>query len=126
MKEKEATQCYDQMLIVEKYETVISYLYPIAQNLPRRHAVARDMFLETLLGQVELFIVAGKSNQASRLYQADAGLAMLRFWLRFLGKKQVRGITPHQMEVAQVLISEVGKILGAWITRLKGKGHTGN
>ena len=126
MKEKEATQCYDQMLIVEKYETVISYLYPIAQNLPRKHAVARDMFLETLLGQVELFIVAGKSNQTSRLYQADAGLAMLRFWLRFLGKKQVHGITPHQMEVAQVLIAEVGKILGSWVSRLKGKGQTGN
>jgi len=86
VEEKEATKCYDQMLIVEKYETVISYLYPIAQNLPRKHAVARDLFLETLLGQVNLFIVAGKSNQASRLYQADAGLAMLRFWLRFLGK----------------------------------------
>jgi len=25
-----------------------------------------------------------------------------------------------------VLIAEVGKILGAWITRLKGKGQTGN
>lgn len=55
----EATRCYDQMLIVEKYEKVISYLYPIAQSLPRAHGVARNMFLESLLGQVELFIVAG-------------------------------------------------------------------
>ncbi len=27
--EKEVTQCYEQMNIVEKYETVIAYLYPI-------------------------------------------------------------------------------------------------
>lgn len=39
--EKEAVQSYEQMLIVEKYETVIAYLYPIAQNLPRRHGTAR-------------------------------------------------------------------------------------
>lgn len=123
--DKEATKCYDQMLIVEKYETVILYLYPIAQNLPRKHGVVRDMFLQTLLEQVNLFVVAGKTSQASRLYQADAGLAMLRFWLRFLSKDQIRGITPHQMETAQALIAEVGRILGSWIMRQKGKGHVG-
>ena len=39
--EKEVTQCYEQMNIVEKYETVIAYLYPIAQNIPRKHGVAK-------------------------------------------------------------------------------------
>jgi hypothetical protein len=28
------------MAIVEKYERVISYLYPIAQSMPRKHGVA--------------------------------------------------------------------------------------
>ena len=37
--EKEVTQCYEQMNIVEKYETVIAYLYPIAQNIPRKRSV---------------------------------------------------------------------------------------
>lgn len=120
---KEATKCYDQMFIVEKYEKVISYLYPIAQNIPRKHGVARDMFLDCLLGQVNLFIVAGKSNQVSRLYAADAGLATLRFWLRFLsGIQKPHAMTPHQVETAQVLIAEVGSILGAWIARLNRKG----
>jgi len=120
---KEATKCYDQMFIVEKYEKVISYLYPIAQNIPRKHGVARDMFLDCLLGQVNLFIVAGKSNQVSRLYAADAGLATLRFWLRFLsGIQKPHEMTPHQVETAQVLIAEVGNILGAWIARLNRKG----
>ena len=80
----EVGKCYDQMAIVEKYERVIAYLYPIAQSIPRKHGVARQMFLECLLGQPDLIIQAGKSNQVSKIYIADAGLAHLRFWMRFL------------------------------------------
>lgn len=69
---KEANFSYDQMLIVERYESVIAYLYPIAQNIPRKHGVIRDMFIDRLFTQVDLFIEAGKSNQISRLYAADA------------------------------------------------------
>lgn len=110
------------MAVVEKYETVIRYLYPIAQNLPRKHGVARDMFLDCLLGQVQLFVEAGKSSQISRLYVADAGLANLRFWLRFLSGEQVKGITLHQVKTAQALIADVGKMLGTWIGKHKRRG----
>lgn len=123
--EKEVTQCYEQMNIVEKYETVIAYLYPIAQNIPRKHGVAKAMFIECLLEQVKLIVGAGKSGQISRLYVADAGLSQLRFWLRFLVSKQVRSITPHQVETAQVLIAEVGRLLGAWIVKQKRRGQHG-
>ena len=120
--EADASQTYEPMAVVEKYETVIRYLYPIAQNLPRKHGVARDMFLTCLLGQVQLFVEAGKSNQISRLYVADGGLANLRFWLRFLSSGQVKGITPHQVKTAQVLVADVGKMLGAWIVKHKRRG----
>ena len=123
--EKEVAQCYEQMNIVEKYEMVIAYLYPIAQNIPRKHGVAKAMFIECLLEQVKLIVEAGKSGQISRLYVADAGLSQLRFWLRFLVSKQVRGITPHQVETAQVLIAEVGRLLGAWIVKQKRRGQHG-
>jgi len=123
--EKEVAQCYEQMNIVEKYETVIAYLYPIAQNIPRKNGVAKAMFIECLLEQVKLIVEAGKSGQISRLYVADAGLSQLRFWLRFLVSKQVRGITPHQVETAQVLIAEVGRLLGAWIVKQKRRGQHG-
>lgn len=123
--EKEVTQCYEQMNIVEKYETVIAYLYQIAQNIPRKHGVAKAMFIECLLEQVKLIVEAGKSGQISRLYVADAGLSQLRFWLRFLVSKQVRSITPHQVETAQVLIAEVGRLLGAWIVKQKRRGQHG-
>jgi hypothetical protein len=118
---KEGFRNYDQMLIVEKYERVIAYLYPIAQNLPRKHGVARDMFLQSLFGQVDLFVKAGKSNQISRCYEADAGLANLRFWLRFLADAKLRGMTKHQQETAQSLIAECGGILNKWIVNMKAK-----
>ena len=122
---KEANFSYDQMLIVERYESVIAYLYPIAQNIPRKHAVIRDIFIDRLFTQVDLFIEAGKSNQISRLYAADAGLAKLRFWMRFLTKQPVRAMTAHQCETAQVLLAEVGKVMGKWIIKQKRKGQAG-
>lgn len=124
--ERDAFTSFDQMAVVEKYETVIQYLYPIAQNLPRKHGVVRDMLLQCLLGQVQLFVEAGKSNQVSRLYAADAGLATLRFWLRFLLGGQVKGITPHQCSTAQALIAEVGKMVGTWINQHKRRGSHGS
>lgn len=50
--EMDVQQSYEQMAIVEKHETVIAYLYPIAQNIGRRHGVAKAMFIECLLEQV--------------------------------------------------------------------------
>jgi hypothetical protein len=110
------------MAIVEKYERVISYLYPIAQSIPRKHGVAREMFLRVLLGQPDLFFQAGKSNQVSKIYTADAGLAQLRFWMRFL--VSIRCMTSHQLQTAQVLVAEVGAMLGSWMKRRK-QGQTG-
>ena len=106
---------YDQMAIVEKYERVVAYLYPIAQSIPRKHGVARDLFLQRLLSIPDLIYQAGKSSQASRLYFADAALAELRFWLRFL--TTIRSLTAHQLQVSQVLLAEVGSMLGAWIRK---------
>lgn len=124
--ERDTITSFDQMAVVEKYETVIQYLYPIAQNLPRKHGVVRDMFLQCLLGQVQLFVEAGKSSQISRLYAADAGLATLRFWLRFLLGGQVKGITQHQCVTAQALIAEVGRMTGMWINQHKRRGSHGS
>ncbi len=116
---KDKQVCNDQLLIVEKYERVIAYLYPIIQRTPRKHGIVRDKFLEKLFDQPELFIQAGKSRQVSKLYMADANLALLRFYLRFF-RGGMHHITIKQEAYAQVLIAEVGSILGSWIKRLKG------
>lgn len=107
----------DQLVIVQKYETFLAYMYPIVQNLPRKHGVAKEMLLRDMLGQVQLFIIAGRSNQISRLREADAGLAHLRFWLRFLSGPSVRAITDHQHTAASVILAQVGGMVGAWIKK---------
>ena len=117
---KDKHTCNDQLLIVEKYERVIAYLYPIIQRTPRKHGVVRDKFLSRMFDQTELFMQAGKSNQISRLYLADANLAMLRFYLRFF-RESIHHITINQESHAQALIAEVGAILGAWIKGNKGQ-----
>lgn len=119
----EELACYDQLAIVEKYERIIAYLYPIAQSIPRKHGVARDLFLHCLMGQADLFFQAGKSNQISRIYAADAGLAHLRFWMRFLHGQ--RCMSHHQLLTAQALAAEVGGMVNAWIKRRKKQGQTG-
>jgi len=120
---KELGKCYDQMAIVEKYERVIAYLYPIAQSMPRKHGVAREMFLKCLLGMPDLFFQAGKSNQISKIYVADAGLAELRFWMRFL--LSIHALTPHQQLTAQILLADVGAMVGAWVKGRQKLGQPG-
>lgn len=119
---KDDNAAYEQMAIVEKYEQLINYCYPILQSFPRKHGIARDLILATLFGVVDLLIQAGKSGSVSKLYAADVQLALLRFWFRFAAHSGRKLLTDHQHRTALVLVAEVGKMLGAWIKTAKGKG----
>jgi len=103
------------LAIIEKYEGFLNYIYPILIGTPRCHYVVRDMVLRDVLEQPRLFIEAAKSNQISKIYAADAGLATLRAHLRFLAHPGRKIITTRQHEVAAVHLAEVGKMLGAWM-----------
>jgi len=109
----------ESMAIVEKYEVFLNYAYPKIQNCPRRHGVVRDVVLQALAAPVDGFYAAGKSGQISRLYAVDASLASIRFWLRFLAHPDRRVITPHQQSVALRHLAEVGRMLGAWIAKVR-------
>jgi hypothetical protein len=111
-----------QLAIVERFEGFVNYVYPIALNIRRTHHIVRDRFIDAIFAQVNAFNQAGKSNQISKLYAADAGLADLRFLLRFLAEDKRRLISLHQSEVASVHLAEVGKMLGAWIRNKAAKG----
>jgi len=56
------------MLIVEKYEKLINYLYPILQSIPRTHGVAKNLVLTDLLIVPSMMMIAGKTGQVSKLY----------------------------------------------------------
>ena len=117
VKDKQASS--DQMLIIEKHERVIAYLYPIIQRTPRQHGVLRDKMLACLFDTADYIMQAGKSGHVSKLYAADASIAMLRFYLRFY-TEGIRHTTTKQHNHALALIAEVGSLLGAWIKRKKG------
>lgn len=111
---------FDQMLIVEKYERVMNYLYPIFQSIPNKHSVLRTVAIEHLHKFPGLIYSAAKSNQISKLYFADAHLAELRMFLRRI--VFIKALTLHQQKTAMVLIGIVGKLLGSWISKTKHKG----
>jgi len=110
----------NQMLIVEKYEKLINYLYPILQSIPRTHGVAKNLVLNDLLTVPPMMIIAGKTGLVSKLYLIDAQLATVRYWMRFLVVRKC--LTKHQEQTAQVLMSEVGSILSSWISSKKKQG----
>jgi hypothetical protein len=112
------------MAIMEKFETVIEYLYPIIQSIPRKHGITRDTVLEGLFTTVEVIYEAGKSNQVSKIYAVDARLALLRFHMRFLLRRKC--MSPHQLKTAQALLAEVGKMVGAWVKKKRSQGQTGS
>lgn len=101
------------LAIVEKYDDVIAYLYPIAQSIPRKHGVVRDLFLTRLFSIPDLLYQGAKTNQISKLYLVDAALADLRHKLRFLVK--IRGMSKHQHQTSEIKVTEVGSMLNRWI-----------
>jgi hypothetical protein len=74
----------NNLLIIEKYEEFVNYVYPVVQNIDRKHGYIKQKFIDTIFQQVDIFYKAIKSNQKSRLHEADGNLATIRFYLRFL------------------------------------------
>lgn len=114
-----------QLTIIERFEGFINYMYPIALNIRRTHHVVRDCFITAMFEQVSMFSQAGKSSQISKLYLSDAGLANLRYMVRFLADSKRKLISLHQAEVASIHLAEVGKMLGAWIKTKNARGERG-
>ena len=114
-----------QLAIVERFEGFINYMYPIALNIRRTHYVARDLLIASMFEQVSMFSQAGKSSQVSKLYLADAGLANLRYMVRFLSDSKRKLISQHQAEVASIHLAETGSMLGAWIKTKGARGERG-
>jgi hypothetical protein len=113
------------LAIIEKYEVALNYIYPKIQAGPRKHGTLRDHLIGLLLEQVRLLYQAAKSKQPSRLYEADAHLATLRFSLRFAARPDIRIITPHQLATVFRPLAETGAMLGQWVKTAKQSGRSG-
>ncbi len=109
----------EQLAIVERYEQFVDYTYPIFLGVRRTHHVARDRAIGAMLDQVGLFNEAGKSGLVSKLYSADAGLGVLRYYLRFFASPKRKLLSQHQHQVAAIHLAETGRMLGAWIAKVQ-------
>lgn len=107
----------DKLIIIEKYDEFVNYVYPVLQNIARKHGILKEKTINSIFEQIELFYKAIKSNQKSKLYEADANLAIIRYYLRFLADKNRKLISQHQHQVASIKIAEVGKILHSWLNK---------
>lgn len=114
-----------QLAIVERYEGYLNYVYPVLLGIKRAHYIVRDQALGASLDQTRLFIDAGKIQQVSKLYIADAGLARIRSILRFLADPSRKLISRHQHETASIHLAETGRMLGAWIRNAHGNAKGG-
>jgi hypothetical protein len=59
------------MLIVEKYEKLINYLYPILQSIPRTHGVAKNIVLSVARAKKKIKMYT-KLNDAEALRKFKA------------------------------------------------------
>jgi hypothetical protein len=84
-------------------------------NVSHKHRVLRDAMLTALFVQYRLFYEAAKSNQVSKIYIADAGLAHIKELLRFMAEPARKLVSRRQYEVASVHLAETGAMLGGWI-----------
>jgi len=118
---RDETSATDALAIVEKYEAFVIYLHPIIQRSPRHHGVIRDIVLAELFAPIGDLYHAAKSRNLSRLYVVDARFATLRSYLRFLVRAEIRVISQKQHLHALRLLSEPGRMLGAWQKKLRGQ-----
>ncbi len=86
------------LIIIEKYEEFVNYIYPILQNVERKHGLVKEKAIGVIFDQVDLFYKCVKSQSKSKLYDADANLATIRFYLRFLAydKRRLLSLKQHQ------------------------------
>ena len=121
------------LILIEKYDIFLKYIYPALQEIPRKHGVLKARVIELVFSQAELIYKAIKSNQKSKLYEVDACLATVRHHLRFLSEtrnvsdflnsdtnKSERKVgkfllSSKRHQVASILLAEVGKIVGSMI-----------
>lgn len=113
------------LIIIEKYEEFVNYIYPVLQNVERKHGLVKEKAIGVIFDQIDLFYKCVKSQSKSKLYDADANLATIRFYLRFLAYDKRRLLSLKQHQTASIKLAEVGKILNSWIRGKQDSGDIG-
>jgi len=109
----------ENLILIEKFEEFVNYIYPVLQNIQRKHGVVKEKAIQSIFYQIELFYKSIKSNHISKIYEADANLATIRFYLRFFADRNRKLISQKQHQVASIKLAEVGRIIHSWIAKYR-------
>lgn len=107
----------NNLIIVEKYEIFLNYIYPEIQKVDRKDGFVKQKFINLLFETVDCIYKATKVSQVSKLYELDAYLSAIRFYLRFLSSEERKLLSLEKATQAEIKLSEVGKILNSWIKK---------
>lgn len=99
---------------IELYEQAFFLIYKKVQGFPRWHGRLRDALLDRIVGFPGYLYTASKTNQASKIYEADARLAELRALIRMAAAKEVKALTPDDAAAIQNWLQQVGARLNEW------------
>jgi hypothetical protein len=106
-------------IYVRTYDMLL-WLVPQVQKFPRVHRFGLTERIQRLaLDFQDSLVAAGKAKgepRRQRLQDADVQLAQLRVWLRFARDMQCMSV--RRYEHAARLLTEVGRLLGAWLKQL--------
>lgn len=106
-------------LYVRTYDFLL-WLILRVQKFPKVHRFALSERIQRVAFDFQdSIIAAGKTKGSSRkeyLYQADIQLAQLRIWIRMA--RDLEALSIRRYKYAAQLISEIGRLLGAWIKKV--------
>lgn len=57
----------NNLLIIEKYEEFVNYVYPVVQNIDRKHGYVKQKFIDTIFQQVDMFYKAKRKIKKYKL-----------------------------------------------------------
>jgi len=72
------------LALLHEWDSVVATAYPILNKLSGEHLDLKQYGLAALFKQPELFYRMSKSNQISKIYDADANLSNIRYAFRFM------------------------------------------
>lgn len=106
----------ENIIIIRKYDAFLRYVYPIMLKIPNEHKYLKDSLISNIFETIDLINKALKTDQISKLYEIDANLSSIRYKIKFLSSEKIRSVSPEQLKISNILLSEVGSILNSWIT----------
>jgi hypothetical protein len=107
------------MAIVEKYEAFLNYAYPKIQNCPRKHGVVRDAVLAAARSGSG-FYAAGQIRPGVAPLRARCAAGDDPVLVALPRHQRPKVLNTHQAAESLKRLNEVGRMLGAWIGKLKG------